>query len=284
MRMSRRNVLRGTVGSAGLSAIGLFTYGQTADQREDNPPSILAAGSLLRVADALSDAPIEAHGSATIRQLLLTDQRDPDVVALADPRLFATIADRVTLFATNALVITYNPDSPHASALQQQWQHALTRSDLALGRTDPDADPLGYRTVMALRLAARDYDVDTSAVLNQTQILLETDLLNVLEQGGLDAAFTYRNMGVERDLPYVELPDRINFARPGYADHYATVSYSLPDTTVRGAPIRYGVTALTPRGDPWVDRIVTAHHTLRTNGFTVPFDYPNRGHRIRISE
>lgn len=280
MRLSRRKVLLGLGGGAGGSAVGLFTYGQVAAPRGEQPPSALVAGSLLRVAQAIPEAQIEAHGSAVIRQLLLTDQRNPDAVALADPRLFAEIADRVTLFATNALVLTYNPDSPHASVLTHHWQRALSRSDLQLGRTDPDADPLGYRTVMALRLAARAYDIDATAVLNRAQVFPEVDLLNVLEQGGLDAAFTYRNMAVERDLPYVDLPARIDFSDPAYADHYATVSYALPNTTVQGRPIRYGATALTSLGEAWVHRLSTAHHTLRTNGFTVPAGYPDRDFRI----
>jgi molybdate/tungstate transport system substrate-binding protein len=284
MDLSRRSVLLGAVGAGSASAVGLFAYGQFGAERRASSPSALVAGSLLRVARSIPDAQVEAHGSATVRQLVLTDQRDPDAVALADPRLFAGISPRATLFATNALVIAYDPDSEHAAPLRRDWASAIGRAEIDLGRTDPDSDPLGYRTVMALRLAAANGDVDADAVLDRTNVLREVDVLNVLEQGGLDGAFVYRNMAVERDLPYVELPDSIDFSDPSYADEYASVSYELPEMTVRGAPIRYAATALTARGENWVETLVTDRRTLRDSGFIVPSEYPVHDYAVAQSD
>jgi molybdate/tungstate transport system substrate-binding protein len=284
MDLSRRSVLLGAAGAGSASAVGLFAYGQFGADRQASSPSALVAGSLLRVARSVPGAQVEAHGSATVRQLLLTDQRDPDAVALADPRLFAGIRSRVTLFATNALVIAYDPDSTHAASLRRDWRSALGRSEITLGRTDPDSDPLGYRTVMGLRLAAENGDVDASAVLDRTTVLREVDVLNVLEQGGVDGAFVYRNMAVERDLPYVELPDRIDFSDPSYADEYASVSYDLPEMTVRGTPIRYAAAALTARGQNWVETLATDRGTLRDSGFLVPPEYPVDDHRVATGD
>jgi molybdate/tungstate transport system substrate-binding protein len=283
MDLSRRSVLLGTVGAGSASAVGLFAYGQFGAERRASSPSALVAGSLLRVARSIPDAQVEAHGSATVRQLVLTDQRDPDAVALADPRLFAGISSRATLFASNALVIAYHPDSEHAAPLRRDWKSAIGRADIDLGRTDPDSDPLGYRTVMALRLAAENGGVDASSVLDRTTVLREVDVLNVLEQGGVGGAFVYRNMAVERDLPYVELPDSIDFSNPSYADEYASASYELPEMTVRGAPIRYAATALTVRGEHWVETLVTDRRTLRDSGFVVPAEYPIRDHPVAQS-
>lgn len=280
MDLSRRSVLLGAAGAGCAGSVGLFAYGQFGADRRAASPSALVAGSLLRVARTGPDAQVEAHGSATVRQLLLSGQRDPDAVALADPRLFAGIRSRVTLFATNALVIAYDPDSAHAAALRRDWRSAIEHPEITLGRTDPDADPLGYRTVMALRLAEANGDIDASAVLDRTNVLREVDMLNVLEGGALDGAFAYRNMAVERDLPFVELPDRIDFSDPSLADRYASVSYELPEMTVRGAPIRYAAAALTPRGEDWVEALVTARRTLRGNGFVVPPEYPVLDHRV----
>jgi molybdate/tungstate transport system substrate-binding protein len=242
----------------------------------DGKPSALVAGSLLSVASAVSGATVEAHGSVAVRQLIRDGARDPDAVALADPRLFEGIAAEVTTFATNALVVAYNAASAQADAIRDDWVGAVQRSAVAVGRTDPAVDPLGYRTVMGLELAARDDLLDADRVLNNARILPETDLANVLERGDLDAAFVYRNMAVERDLPYVSLPDRIDFSSPSAVDSYARASYDLGDRTVRGQPIRYAATALTDAGQSWIDRLTGGQERLRNAGFGVPESYPER--------
>lgn len=266
MRISRRRFLGAVLGSAALSGCSSMASDGTADA--------LVAGSLLGVADDVPGATVEAHGSAAVRRLVLEGLRDPDAVALADPRLFAGVADRAMLFATNALVVTYAPDSPHTATLRADWR-AVADPEVMTGRTDPDRDPLGYRTVMALRLAGRR-GFPTEDALERIQVLPETDLVNVLEAGGLDAAFTYRSMAVERDLPFVDLPARLNFSDPALADEYASVSYDLPNGTVRGAPIRYAATSLTPVGEEWTRALTDASARLRSHGFTVPEPYPRQ--------
>lgn len=275
MELTRRNLLAGLASTAVAGGLGAAVYGSVTDGTE-TPPSALVAGSLLSVTTRVPGATVEAHGSVAVRQLLRDDLRDPDAVALADPRLFEGLAERVTMFATNALVVAYNPDSAHADAVREDWAGAVQRSAVGVGRTDPAVDPLGYRTVMLLRLAADEGLLDTSLALENARILPETDLANVLERGDLDAAFVYRNMAVERDLPYVSLPDRIDFSSPAAADSYARASYDLGDRTVRGMPIRYAATALTDAGQPWIDRLTGGRQRLREAGFGVPESYPDR--------
>jgi molybdate/tungstate transport system substrate-binding protein len=251
------------------------------DGPEEEPPKALVAGSLLSLAEQVDGATVEARGSVAVRRQVLEGVRDPDVVGLADPRLFDGISDRATLFATNALVVAYDPDSEHAPAIREDWRAALASEAIEVGRTDPDTDPLGYRAVLALRLAERDGDVDADTVLEDSRVLPEVDLLNVLEGGGLDAALAYRSMAVERGLPTVDLPVSIDFSDPEHADHYGSVAYDLPKRTVRGAPIRYGAAALTMRGEGWLDRLVSGHDRLRASGFEVPAAYPRRDVSVR---
>ncbi|MFB6084172.1 MAG: extracellular solute-binding protein [Halorientalis sp.] len=274
MDLTRRSLLVGLGGTAVAGGFGTAVYGGvTADG--DRTPSALVAGSLLSVATRVPGATVEAHGSVAVRRLIRDGLREPDAVALADPRLFEGIVDRVRTFATNALVVAYNPGSTHADAVREDWARALQRPAVDVGRTDPAVDPLGYRTVMMLRLAAEEDLLDADRALDNARILPEADLANVLERGDLDAAVVYRNMAVERDLPSVSLPDRIDFSSPAAADSYARVSYDLGDRTVRGRPIRYGATALTDAGRPWIDRLVSGHERLREAGFGVPESYPN---------
>ena len=274
MRVTRRGLVRAGSVAAALAAGGTFAAGQFVGADRDDAASALVAGSLLRVATRVPGASVEAHGSAAARRLVTEGLREPDAVALADPGLFDGVSERATLFATNALVVAYDPASPHAGRLERDWRGALAADDVRVGRTDPARDPLGYRTVMALELAERHGWVDAGSVLDRSAVLPETDLMNALEGGAVDAAFAYRSMAVERGLPAVALPARIDFSDPDRAGTYASASYELDHATVRGAPIRYAAAATTPRGESWVNRLVAARELLESSGFGVPADYP----------
>lgn len=282
MTVPRRSLLRSfgvatTLGvAAGIGGVGSGVAGRSGS----DDPTALVAGSLLRLADRVPGATVEAHGSVAVRRLVVNGMRDPDAVALADPRLFAGVSDRATLFATNALVVAFDPESRFAGALQRDWAGAIERDGIRLGRTNPDTDPLGYRTVMALELAAERHDVDADSVLEDASIFRETDVLNLVDGGKLDAAFVYRNMAVQRDLPFVALPDAIDFSNPAYADVYRSVACEVGGEAVRGAPIRYAATATTAAGESWVERLVSAGDLLRETGFVVPADYPRRERRV----
>jgi molybdate/tungstate transport system substrate-binding protein len=229
---------------------------------------------------------IEAHGSATVARLIAEGQRDPDIVTVADEALFdgPLYPMWYALFATNALVIAYNPDSPGGQRLARagadRWVEPLLDGGLRLGRTDPDEDPLGYRTLFMLDLASRYYDTadDLRArLLNRDQIYPETGLISQFETGSIDAAFAYRNMAIERDYAYVELPAPINLSDPQYVDDwYATTQYTLPSgKTVTGGVIRYGSTMR--RVTPAVRRVFRTQLTgayLGAYGFSVPLNYP----------
>jgi molybdate/tungstate transport system substrate-binding protein len=254
--------------------------------------SVLAAGSLNNalengLAPALSDVSlhVEAHGSAAAARFVAEGQRDPDVVTLADAALFhgPLTPDWYATFATNAMVLAYNADSDGgqrlAAASPDQWYRPLLEGTVRLGRTDPDQDPLGYRTLFMLELAARYYDVPDLAdrILHPDQIYPETALISQFEVGAIDAAVAYRNMAVERDYDYVELPPEINLSDPAYADDwYATTAYTLPSgKRVTGGLIRYASTIRHLR-DP-VLRVFAEQCTgaYRTQfGLTVPDGYP----------
>lgn len=284
MRSTRRDFLRSAlratggarlVGGAALVGGAGCVQPNAAGRTGQRKPSALVAGSLLALAAEIPGAHVEAHGSLTVRRLLLDGARDPDVVALADPTLFEGVAEAVTLFATNELTIAYHPKSPHASALQDDWVETLQQPDVTVGRTNPETDPLGYRTVLALELAAKRGVADRpGTILSNTAIFPETQLMQVLAQGKLDAAFGYRNMAVEYDLPTVELPAPLNFSDPSYAETYGSVSLDLPSRTVAGDVIRYAATARTARGQPWFEELISNAGRLREHGFTVPEQYP----------
>ena len=230
---------------------------------------------------------IEAHGSATVARLVAEGQRDPDIVTLADTALFDGPLRPAwhAVFASNALVIAYNPDTPGGSRLAEagadRWFEPLLDGAARLGRTDPDEDPLGYRTLFMLELASRYYDSAPDLRLRlpaRDQIYPETALISQFEVGAIDAAIAYRNMAIERDYAYLELPPPINLSDPACADDwYATTQYTLPSgKTVTGGVIRYGSTIRHVRAA--TRRVFQAQLTgayLRRFGFIVPRTYPH---------
>jgi len=284
---SRRGVLR-WVGAAVTGGVA----GCTAAGRGEDPVTILAAGSLQHALET-GLAPdlgvpvrIESHGSATVARLVAEGQRDPDIVTVADAALFdgPLSPSWYSVFASNAVVLAYNPDTAGgrriAEAGPERWYEPLLAGEASLGRTDPDQDPLGYRALFVLELASRYYD-DAPAlrerIPEREQIYPETGLISAFETGAIDAALAYRNMAVERDYAYVEFPDQIDLGDPAHAgDWYRTVSYTLPGRrTVRGGVVDYASTTRTSREA--VRNVFTAHTTgeyLADAGFVLPERLP----------
>ena len=288
-RPTSRRALLGGVGTAIVG--GLAGCAGVVGQIGRAPPmvSVLAAGSLAHLFETrLREAvqphlQIEAHGSATVARLVADGQRDPDVVALADTGLFGRLlpVPFYATVATNALVLAYNPRTAGGRRVRDaDAPFAPFRADdpPALGRTDPDLDPLGYRTRFALELAGARADDPALAreVLAGSRVYPETELLARFETGAVDAAVVYRTMAAERGYPSRILPAGIDLSAPDMADHYATRSYRLPDgTVVDGDVIRYGATLR--RTAPAPTRVFEAladGGLLAAGGFEVPDRYP----------
>lgn len=285
----RRTVLAGIAGSlAGLAGCS----GVLGRSRERSATvSMLSAGSLNNTFEnglrPSVDATlrIEAHGSAEIARLVAEGQKDPDIVTLADVSLFDSPLhpEWFAEFATNSIVLAYDPGSEGgrrlAAAGADGWHRPLLDGDVALGRTDPDLDPLGYRTLFVLELATEHYATEADlreAIPTREQIYPETQLVSGFETGAIDAAVTYRSMAVERGYEYVDLPPEIDLSDPAHADRYATAAYELPSgKVVEGGPISYGSTVR--HQSPAAVDVFEAQTTggyLADRGFAVPDDYP----------
>jgi molybdate/tungstate transport system substrate-binding protein len=252
----------------------------------------MAAGSLnhafengLTTDESDAGLEIEAHGSVTVARLVAEGKRNPDIVALADAALFDGPLHPTwhVEFATNALVLAYNPDTAAgrrlASAGPDDWYQPLLRTTLRLGRTDPDLDPLGYRTLFALDLASRYHGVPglSERLLTAEQIYPETALISQFEVGAIDAAFAYRSMATARGYAFVELPPQINLSDPAFhRNWYQNTTYRLPDgKVVRGGVISYASTIRHSR--PEVRALFRRQCRgayLTAFGFSVPDDYP----------
>ncbi len=259
--------------SAGITPAGVRPLAGTAAVASPAPVRLLYAGSLVSlVEDGLRPAFAHATGitvegrpggSVALARMILDRVQTPDVFVSADPDVNHLLmrpgpGPRASWFLTlmrNTLVIAYYPRSRFAAALgeaaagRRAWYEVLAAPGFRLGRTDPELDPKGYRTLVMVRLAERHYGQPglearlLGSPENPAQIFPEEALTGRLESGQLDAAIFYRNEAVEHHLPYLTLPDAVNLGNPAMAAVYARVTVTAPKGQVRhGAPILYTVT------------------------------------------
>lgn len=204
---------------------------------------------------------LESAGSvASARKI--TDLKKPcDIMASADyavidNMLIPEYADWNIKFVSNELSIVFSEKSRYASQINSKnWFEILMKEDVAFGRADPNSDPCGYRTVMALQLAEKHYKKPGLAAKFQAKDLnymrpKEVDLIALLETGSIDYIFLYKSVAIQHQLKYVTLPDEVNLKNPDYAKLYATAKVDIngkePGTkeTMKGEPMIYGVTML----------------------------------------
>ncbi len=210
----------------------------------------------------------EAAGSATTIRKVTELGKECGVVASADyaliPELmFPDYADWYIIFATNQMCLTYTDDSQFADEItSDNWYEILQREGVTYGRSDPDQDPCGYRTLMVWQLAEIHYGVpglydSLYGTADDMMRPKSVDLIALLESGDLDYAFEYTSVAAQHNLNYVELPPEINLADAALKDFYAQAVVEIAGTepgttiTVTGAPVVYGVTI--PKDFPRMD-------------------------------
>ena len=201
----------------------------------------------------------EAAGSRVCARKIIELKRPCDVIALAD----YTVIDALLIpeyakwnirFAGNEMVVAFRRDSRRANHINKNnWYDILLENDVAFGRSDPNADPCGYRAVLTIILAEEFYNRPglTKSFLAKDRRYIrpkEVDLLALLEVGELDYIFVYRSVAKQHKLRMILLPDQINLKKAEFAGFYKTAHVNVtgkrPGTFITkvGEPIVYGVT------------------------------------------
>lgn len=201
----------------------------------------------------------ESQSSLELARRLTEFNEIPDVIALADWRVFPTMlapkwVDSWWLFARNRLVIAYTDKSRHAAEMANDgWRHVLTQSDVETGRADPNTDPSGYRTLMAFQLAEAHYREPglagrlLAAAPSRNVRPREADQVGMLQAGALDYIWTYENLARGASLKYVTLPPQVDLGNPADSLTYARATVRVAgkqrgdSVTFHGEPILYGV-------------------------------------------
>ncbi len=259
-----------------------FVTGCGNDKRQ---VKLIYAGSLIVPFERLAaeferthpgvDVVTESHGSIQVLRHVTELGDRMDFVASADEQLIPPLMyDRVDdetgkpysswccTFATNRMVLAISPKSPLAGELTATtWYRRLTQPDVRFGLADPRFDAAGYRALMLLQLAEREYDDPylfedmmmgrfTSPVtvtrdaegvdVIEIPEILETkrggnlvlrgasiQLVALLESGDLDCAFEYESVARQHGLKYVRLPSAIDLGELGRRAEYRRVEVKL---------------------------------------------------------
>jgi len=237
---------------------------------------------------------MQAHGSIQVIRQVTELNQDVDVVAVADYSLIPMLmyqtkmpdgrpyASWDIMPATNQLVLAYTDNSKYVSELNTaNWYQIISRPDTRFGFADPRMDAVGYRNLMALKLAESYYHTD--GIMDNTvgkyfswpitantvqgittvhipELLEPTDkhmvlrgahmeLLALLESGDIDYTIDYKSTVIQDGLQYMELPPEINLADKNLAQTYAKVvvktefrRFKTVDPVFQGLPIYYGMT------------------------------------------
>ena len=239
------------------------------------------------------DVQRQAYGSAmAIRQVTELGKK-ADVVGSADYKLIDRMmiegekptADWNLMFASNGMCIAHNENWPGDA--NGDWAEVLARDDVAVGISNPNHDPCGYRSVIAMCLAEENVagadGLFDKLVGNNSDITRrtegegwvievpgdpaargrlkirpkETDLIALLNSGAIDCMIIYRSVAVEQGLDYVALPPEVNLAAPDMGSLYESVKLVMfadrpgKSVEVSGSSITYGLTV--PKDAPHLD-------------------------------
>ena len=201
----------------------------------------------------------EAAGSRMCARKIADLNRRCDIMASADyavieKLLIPEYAEWNIKFASNEMVIAFRKDSRRAGEINKDnWYDILLQKDVTFGRSDPNADPCGYRAVLVIMLAEKFYDRQgfVTRMLSKDRRYIrpkEVDLLTLLEVGELDYVFIYRSVAEQHKLKTLVLPDEINLKKAEFADFYKSAAVRITGKKIGtfitkvGEPIVYGVT------------------------------------------
>ena len=204
---------------------------------------------------------LEPAGSIVCARKITELKKPCDIIASADyfvinELLIPEYTKWSVRFATNEIVIAYGEKSKYSGEINaDNWTDILLRDDVIYSRSDPDADPCGYRAVFTIMLEEKLYGKQglTEKMLAKNKDFIrpkEVDLVALIESNAADYMFQYKSVAIQHGLKYVELPDDINLSNPGKSEIYKSVSLDVAGKEpgkkmkVTGDYINYSMTVI----------------------------------------
>ena len=201
---------------------------------------------------------MESSGSRACARKLTELNKTCDVLASADYKVINNLlvpefAEFNIRFALNEMAIAYTEKSKYSDTINSgNWHEIFLKDDVKIGRSDPDSDPCGYRSLMTMQLAEKHYKhenlYDKLKAKDKYIRPKETDLLALLEIGEIDYIFIYRSVAAQHGLKMLLLDDEINLKSAAMTELYNTASVKVTGKTPGefiervGEPMVYSVT------------------------------------------
>ncbi|MHC1702417.1 MAG: tungstate ABC transporter substrate-binding protein WtpA [Tenuifilaceae bacterium] len=201
---------------------------------------------------------LESAGSIECARKITELGKSCDIMASADYKVIDKLlipqhASWNIPFAGNEMAIVYHEKSRYSNEISKNnWFDILLKEDVVFGRSDPNSDPCGYRTLMTIQLAEKYYKKPnlTNKLAEKDSKYIrpkEVDLLALLESNSIDYIFIYKSVAIQHELKYLTLPQEINLSNMAMESLYKTVSVDVKNTpestiTMHGEPMVYGLT------------------------------------------
>ena len=251
----------------GMLVSAVLACGGAPKAGEDQVLVVFNAGSLARPIRAALDTfaartgvrvEQESAGSLESARKLTELGKIPDIIALADAEVFPrflmpAFLDGYVEFARNRMVLAYTDRSRFAAEIDSaNWWRVLQRPGVETGRSDPQLDPNGYRTLLVWQLAERFYgESGLAARLEAVHPARnvrpkEADLVGLLQAGEFDYIWSYESMALALGLSFIQLPNGVDLSPPDSTGVYGLASVTVrgartgDSVTFAGAPIVYG--------------------------------------------
>lgn len=209
---------------------------------------------------------LEAAGSVACARKITDLKKECDIMASADYQiidrfLISEYANWNISFAANEMVIAFTDKSRKKDQINStNWHQILLNADIIYGRSDPNSDPCGYRTVMTMQLTAlMEKNPEILKLLDKDQNYMrpkEVDLLGLLEANVLDYIFIYRSVAQQHNLKILSLNDSVNLSSSDLADWYSSAQVDISGKkpgeyeNLKGEPMVYGITQLKKAPNP----------------------------------
>lgn len=187
-------------------------------------------------------------GSVDLINRILNGERC-DILITADAEnipqmLMPEFVTGYQIFCGNAMVILAADGRDISS---DNWKEKILDPDAKFLHLNPYGDPVGYRAVMAMKLADWAEPGLGEKLLNHPGHLgMDKNVhMNMKQLPDHDYMITYRSVAVKQGRPYAELPDEMNLSQEGLKNLYKKASFEIaPGQTVFGAPILHAGTIL----------------------------------------
>jgi molybdate/tungstate transport system substrate-binding protein len=202
----------------------------------------------------------EPGGSTKMARMISELHKPADIMAAADFQIIdKTLIPQYAVwnirFATNQMVLCYTDNSRFAKEVNaDNWYEILCRKGVVWGHSDPNLDPCGYRSLMALQLAEKFYNrqgLYDQLIANRPKENVRpksVELVSLLKTGNMDYAWEYLSVAVQHDLKYIKFDDHINLGNYKYDMFYKQAKVKVtgrkPGTWMYriGKSCTYGIT------------------------------------------